>query len=97
MERIRILFDQADLMFSWNGEFSNRCVRHACLIAMKERVRIPHILKRRYCRACKTYLVPGKTGRIRINRGRVILTCLSCGWHRRIPLDKRKDTNGNKE
>ncbi|PWR76109.1 ribonuclease P protein component 4 [Methanospirillum stamsii] len=97
LERIRILFDKADEFLSWDSEFSNRCIRHACLIAMKERIRIPLPLKRRYCRVCKTYLVPGKTGRVRIDRGRVIITCLSCGWHRRFPLSRRKNNHGKEE
>jgi len=89
-ERIDILFREANRLFDWDPAFSNRCVLHATKIATKERVRIPLHLRRSYCRRCKTYLVPGYTGRVRIYRGRVILTCVSCGWHRRFPLRKDK-------
>lgn len=97
MERIRILFTQAESFFSWNAAYSHECVRHASLIAMKERVRIPRELKRRYCRKCHSYLVPGVTGRVRIYRKRVIITCLSCGWHRRFPINRSKNTNGKEK
>ncbi|MDD1724990.1 MAG: ribonuclease P [Methanospirillum sp.] len=96
-ERIDILFKQADRFFSWDPYYSNRCVVHACHIAMKERIRIPSYLRRRYCRRCRTYLVPGRTGRVRIHRGRVIITCLSCGWHRRFPLVRSTYEYGKKE
>ncbi|HOW05511.1 ribonuclease P protein component 4 [Methanospirillum hungatei] len=97
MERISILFSQAESFFSWNQEYSHHCVRSARLIAMKERVRIPPWLRRRYCRRCNAYLVPGVTGRVRIYRGRVIITCLTCGWHRRIPTTRSTNTNGKEK
>jgi ribonuclease P protein subunit RPR2 len=96
-ERISILFSQAESFFSWNQEYSHHCVRSARLIAMKERVRIPLRLKRRYCRRCNSYLVPGVTGRVRIYRGRVIITCLNCGWHRRVPTGRSKRPNGKEK
>ncbi|HOL42445.1 MAG TPA: ribonuclease P protein component 4, partial [Methanospirillum sp.] len=94
MERISILFSQAESFFSWNQEYSHLCVKRARMIAMKERIRIPPLLARRYCRRCNAYLVPGTTGRVRIYRGRVIITCLTCGWHRRIPTGRSVRSNG---
>ncbi|QVV89302.1 ribonuclease P [Methanospirillum sp. J.3.6.1-F.2.7.3] len=97
MERILILFSQAESFFQWDPEYSHHCVRQARLIAMKERIRIPPELRRRYCRKCNSYLVPGRTGTIRIYRGRVIITCLSCGWHRRFPISRSKNINGKEK
>lgn len=44
-------------------------------------------LKRRVCRSCHSYLLPGTTARVRLEGGSVTTTCLSCGRQRRIPLD----------
>lgn len=97
MERISILFSKAEDFFSWNQEYSHHCVRSARLIAMKERVKIPPRLKGKYCRKCNSFLVSGVTGRVRIYRGRVIITCLNCGWHRRIPTGRSKKSNGKEK
>lgn len=46
-------------------------------------------LKRRVCRNCHAYLVPGATARVRIETGKVSTTCERCGRVRRVPLDGR--------
>ncbi|HWQ67026.1 MAG TPA: ribonuclease P protein component 4 [Methanospirillum sp.] len=89
-ERIQILFIQAARFFTENPAWSNRCVDLARRIAMKERVRIPRDLRRQYCRHCYTYFKPGVTVRTRIHRGRVVVTCESCGYQRRYPLIRNR-------
>lgn len=44
-------------------------------------------LKRRVCRNCHAYLVPGETARVRVEAGSVSTTCEACGRVRRIPLE----------
>ena len=85
-ERISILFAQAARFFPENPDWSNRCIALARRIAMKERIRIPRELRRTFCRRCSRYLVPGVTMQTRIHRSRVVVTCTSCGYHRRYPL-----------
>ncbi|MCK4268882.1 MAG: ribonuclease P [Methanogenium sp.] len=88
MERIRILFEQAERFHSENPEWSRGCIRLARKIGMRQRVRIPSPYNRRYCRNCSEYLVPGRNMRVRIHNAMVIVTCKNCGNQRRYRLVK---------
>jgi ribonuclease P protein subunit RPR2 len=90
-ERIGILFTHAGEFFPAYPERSNRCVALARRIAMRHRVRIPRHLRRRYCRRCGAFLVPGVNLRVRIRRGTVVATCLRCRRQRRYRLERRSD------
>jgi len=87
-ERISILFVRAAEFYPENPTWSNRCVELARKIGMRHRVRIERPLKRRFCRRCSAYLVPGSNARVRIHRGRVIITCLACGHQSRYPVGR---------
>ena len=88
-ERIEVLFYRAREFFPENPALSDRCVDLARRIAMRQRVRIPRELRRRFCRRCSAYLVPGSTVRVRVRRGRVVTTCLRCSARRRYRVEKR--------
>ena len=88
-ERIAILCARAAEFYPENPAWSNRCVELARKIGMRHRVRIDRPLKRRFCRRCSVYLVPGANARVRIYRGRVIVTCLACGHRSRYPVGRR--------
>src|SRR3989338_9484492 len=75
LERIKVLFEQAQLRFKEHPELSNRYAKLARTIAMKYKVRIPSELKRRYCSHCYHFLMPGVNSRVRIQKGRVIIYC----------------------
>ncbi|MDH7593234.1 MAG: ribonuclease P [Methanomicrobiales archaeon] len=85
-ERIEILFREAEELFGIDPSLSDRCVALARRIAEKHRARIPRLLRRRFCRRCGAFLVPGVNSRVRIHRGRVIVTCFRCGNVRRFML-----------
>ncbi len=85
-ERIETLFKRAAEFYPENPEWSNRCVALARKISMRQRVRIDRRFRRKFCRRCNAYLVPGSNARVRIHRGRVIVTCLSCGHQSRYLL-----------
>lgn len=87
-ERIERLFQQAAIFFPENPQWSDRCIALARSIAMKQRVRIPRPLKRQFCRRCSAFLVPGRTSRVRVHRGRVVVTCFRCGSQRRYQVVK---------
>ena len=92
-ERIRILFSLADEAFPTDPKRAQRYVDLARRIAMRTRLRLPRDLRRRLCRRCSAFLVPGATSRTRIRQQRephVAVTCLSCGATMRIPLRRRK-------
>lgn len=89
-ERISELFKQAKDVFSKDPKLSNRYVELARKIAMKCKVRIPTELKRKICKHCYCYLVPGKNCRVRTHEGKVVYYCSSCKKFTRYPYVKEK-------
>ncbi|MDD1705991.1 MAG: ribonuclease P [Methanoregulaceae archaeon] len=90
-ERIAVLFCRAGEFFQDDPLKSDRCVALARKISMRHRVRIDRFLRKQFCRHCYRFLVPGRNVRVRIARGKVIMTCLSCGRQMRIPVKKRHE------
>ncbi|MCP1662064.1 MAG: ribonuclease P [Methanocalculus sp. MSAO_Arc1] len=88
-ERVGILISLASASISGNPEQAQRYIGLARKIAMKQRLRLPKHLRRQFCRSCNTLLVPGHTSRVRVQRRRVIVTCLHCGQVRRYPVVKQ--------
>lgn len=84
-QRIQVLFERAEEAFAEDPSLSNRYVLLAGKISMRHRVRIPAALKRRVCRKCGAFLVPGASCRVRLGDNRVVTTCLTCGRMMRIP------------
>lgn len=87
LERIKILFGRAELEFEPHPELSHRYVEIARKISMKVNVPIPREFKRRFCKRCKHYLVPGRNCRVRVSN-RVKYTCLDCGHVMRFEKPK---------
>ncbi|MBE0523864.1 MAG: ribonuclease P [Methanosarcinales archaeon] len=85
-KRIRLLFKLAEESFEKAPRLSNRYVQLAKKISMRHRIRMPRALKRRICKECGTFLVPGSNCRIRIRNDRILTTCLECGMIMRIPF-----------
>jgi ribonuclease P protein subunit RPR2 len=98
-QRIRVLYEQANAVGKANPELSSRYVLTARRIAMSARVRFPRDFRRRVCKRCNTFFVYGENCRVRVRQKRephVVITCLNCGWQRRIPLGKKKEV-GNEQ
>jgi len=74
-EQIRELFSQAE---SAGGKKADRYVEIALKISTKTKTPVPRELKRRFCKKCRSYLVPGENCRIRVSRGKVICSCFNC-------------------
>lgn len=83
-ERISVLFEQA--ANAEKKELANRYVEMARKIAMKYKVRIPLQFRRRFCKHCKAYLVPGENLKVRTHNGKVVYTCIDCGKHMRFVM-----------
>lgn len=88
LERIEVLFREAREQFKKDPKLSDRYVKLARKIAMKVNLKIPKEYKRRYCKHCYSYLVPGVNCRIRNYRNRVIYTCLNCNGYMRFMIKK---------
>ncbi|MBD3304020.1 ribonuclease P [Candidatus Woesearchaeota archaeon] len=89
-ERIKHLFRQAEKAFNKNPSLSNRYVTLARKLSMKYKVPIPRELKRKFCKHCYKYLVPGKNCRIRTKDGKVVYYCLNCKKFMRFVLPRKK-------
>jgi ribonuclease P protein subunit RPR2 len=88
-ERINILFGEARKRFHEDSKLSDRYVEIARKIGMKHKVRIPKEFKRRFCKNCHKYLVPGVNCRVRLCKSKVVYYCQSCKNYMRIPYKKR--------
>ncbi len=93
LERISILFKMAREAFDLEPDLAQKYVNMARKIGMRYKVRIPIEFRRMLCRHCKMFILPGKNCTVRIRQERephIVITCLYCGGHMRIPLKERK-------
>ncbi|MFO7792483.1 MAG: ribonuclease P protein component 4 [Candidatus Saliniplasma sp.] len=98
-ERIEKLFEEARRATLEDDILrSNRYVELARKIGMKYNVGIPSKYRRRFCKRCYSYLFPGKTCRVRINKGKLVTKCLNCKTINRFGVDERgEDKHGSQE
>jgi ribonuclease P protein subunit RPR2 len=68
---------------------ARRYVRRARRIAERHRLEFPRRFERFSCAACDRYLLPGRTARVRLRKGHVVVTC-DCGHHARYPYRPRE-------
>ncbi|MEM3578257.1 MAG: ribonuclease P [Candidatus Bathyarchaeia archaeon] len=93
MQRIHTLFRLAKETYREDHALAQRYVDIARRIAMAAKVRLPKEYRRQVCRHCKSFILPGVNCRVRIRQWRephVVITCLECGKHMRIPLRSRR-------
>ena len=84
--RIKVLFQLAKESFKEDSKLSDKYVKVARRIAMKYKIRLGSQLKKRICKHCRKYLVPGINCRVRIHKHRIIYYCLSCKHYIRHPI-----------
>lgn len=87
-ERVERLLDLASSVFDRRPELAHRYAELAWKIKTRYNLRLPKELKRKFCRRCQTFWVPGETCRVRLrspNPPRIVITCLECGYKRRVP------------
>jgi len=96
-ERIIILFELAEQNFKTHPERTKRYVELARLIGMRYRVRLTRDQKRRICKHCYSYLVPGNNCRTRLKDGVVQTTCFECGKMSRYPYYEKPDYESPKK
>ncbi|ADT84092.1 ribonuclease P protein component 4 [Thermococcus barophilus] len=88
LERINILFTLAERVFPYDKELANRYVEIALAVQQKAKVRMPRKWKRRYCKKCHSFLLPGVNAQVRLRQKRmphVVIKCLECGHIMRYP------------
>jgi len=89
--RITRLFTLAEER-ALQGDFplADRYVHLARKISMKYLVPIPKQYKRCFCKHCYHYLLPGATGRVRLQKGKLVWYCFHCHLFSRLPLHNKK-------
>ncbi|HLC63333.1 MAG TPA: ribonuclease P [Candidatus Nanoarchaeia archaeon] len=86
LKRVKDLFSEAEIIFPKNKELANRYIQIARKTAMKVNLKLPRNLKRKFCKHCYSYLVPGKTSRTRIHKSRVTIYCFTCKKYMRFMI-----------
>jgi ribonuclease P protein subunit RPR2 len=84
-QRIKRLFELAEQAYSRRPDLADRYVDIARRISMRHRVGIPGELKRRVCKGCGSFLVPGNNCRVRLDGNNILITCMKCGAIMRYP------------
>jgi len=93
LQHVRTLFGKAREVIHENPELAQHYVEMARKIAMSTKLRLPSEYRRQICRHCKSFILPGVNCRVRTQSRRephIVVTCLVCGKHSRIPLKSRK-------
>ena|SRR3989338_3676045 len=89
-KKVEELFFHAESVFSSDKTLANRYVNIARKIAMKVNLRLPSKLKRKFCKHCYSFLMPGFNCRIRTRDNKVVYYCLECKKFMRFPFLKEK-------
>lgn len=92
-ERVERLLDFAGEIFDRRPKLAHRYAELAWKIKTRYNLRLPQRLKRKFCRKCQSFWVPGKTCRVRLRSSgppHLVVTCLECGYERKVPYKKKK-------
>jgi ribonuclease P protein subunit RPR2 len=93
LQRVQTLFHLAREVVHEDPGLAQRYVKIAKKIAMGTKLRLPREYRRLVCRNCKSFILPGVNCRVRIQSRRephIVITCLNCGKHLRMPLKSRE-------
>jgi len=78
------ILNKAKENFDNKPDLAHKYAKKARRLALKYKLKLPLKLKRKICKNCLCYLVPGKNLRVRTNRGHVVYYCLNCKKFMRI-------------
>lgn len=85
--RCEKLLKMAGEVYSEEPALAKRYVSLARKISMRHRISLGNSS---YCKKCNTVFIPGKTLKVRLERGIRLNTCSNCGFTRRFPFKKGK-------
>lgn len=92
-ERIEKLFQMAEANAEEHPDRARRYVELARKLSMKNKVPIPRKWKRRFCKKCGAFWIPGRNLVVRIKprpQPHVEYICLECGARYRFPYLREK-------
>lgn len=90
LERMQILFEQAEKEFSNHPERSDRYVKLTRNISTKYNIPLPSYWRGRFCKNCNKFLKPGANLRVRLSGSTISKKCLECGNLVRVPYTRKK-------
>src|SRR5438552_18720642 len=91
LERMTTLFHLAEgEALQRHAGRARRYVELATRIGMRYNVRVPAPFKRSACKTCLPFLFPSVAARVRVGRGRVVVTCTTCGAVQRYPYRREQ-------
>ena len=84
LSEISSILAKAKEVFGEKPDLSHKYATKARRMALKYKLKLPLSLKRRICKNCYAFLVPGKNLRVRTTRGHVTYYCLECRHFMRV-------------
>ena len=78
------ILGKAKESFAEKPELSHKYAKKARRTALKYKLNLPLSVKRRICKRCHAFLVPGKNLRVRATRGHITYYCLECKKFTRV-------------
>ena len=87
-ERIAILFSEAEKTVKEDPELAKRYMKLAKRIGMRYNVRLGR-LRRKFCRHCYSFFLPGVNCQQRIKKGRINIKCFTCNKTIRYPFKEK--------
>lgn len=91
LERMQILFEQAENEFSNHPERSDRYVKLTRKISTKYNIPLPDYWRGRFCKNCNKFLKSGVNQRVRLTHDKMISRkCLECGNITKTPYNSKK-------
>ncbi|HVP15869.1 MAG TPA: ribonuclease P protein component 4 [candidate division Zixibacteria bacterium] len=87
-QRVQTLFSLAREALDKDPVLAQQYANTARRIAMAAKIHLPTQYRRQICKHCKSFILPGVNCRVRVKQMRephVVITCLKCGKHTRLP------------
>jgi RNase P subunit RPR2 len=82
-QKITELFTEAYKVRNTDPKHAHSCAKQAYKLALQKRIKLHKKDKRKFCKHCLTYFIPGKNFRVRTTGKTVTYSCLSCNkWQR---------------
>jgi len=78
LNEITLILNKAKEVFDRKPDLAHKYAKKARRIALKYKIKLPLGLKRKICKNCYGFLVPGKNLRVRTRKGHVVYYCLNC-------------------
>lgn len=72
------ILNKAKEVFDEKPDLAHKYAKKARRISLKYKLKLPLNLKRKICKNCYGFLIPGKNLRVRTHKGHAVYYCLEC-------------------